>query len=167
MEKFAYEIEQLIQKTLFLYEKIYEVLLKEKIHIVDMNVDALWETISRKKSLVMSIEAIKQEAVCLFNQTYPGLEKDATVLTFPYIVRIMNIPCEKKEELRKLILSIDTIKSDIKGLASENSKFINDHLSVIDGIFSTIINRTDKGNYGSFGNFFKQDGENRLISAKV
>ncbi|MBU1196502.1 MAG: flagellar protein FlgN [Proteobacteria bacterium] len=167
MEKFAYKIERFIQKTLFLYEKIYEVLLKEKIHIIDMNVDALWETISQKKSLAMSIEVIRQEAVCLFNQTYPGLEKDAAVLTFSYIVRIMNIPCEKKEELRKLILSIDTIKSDVKGLASDNSKFINDHLAVIDGIFSTLIDRPDKGNYSSFGNFLKQGGKNHLISAKV
>lgn len=167
MEKFAYEIKGLIQKTLSLYEKIYDVLLKEKSHIVDMDVNSLWNTISQKKSLAMSIEAIKRESICLFNATYPGLETNTDLVTFPYIIKIMNISSEKKVELKNLLLHIDTAKKDIKGLSSENSKFINEYLSVIDGIFSTVTNGKDNGNYSNFGHVLKQDGENHLIYAKV
>ncbi|MCF6248777.1 MAG: flagellar protein FlgN [Desulfobacula sp.] len=168
MEKFAYKIEQLLLEKLSLYKKMQSVLIKEKSSIVDMDVESLWDTTARKKSLTMSIEVIKQEIVCLFYKFYSGLEMDTESLQLSYVIKILNVSSQKRAELANIHLYIDTIKAEISMLASENSKFINETLEIINSVFSTIVGSSDNENeYSSSGALIKHDGKNRLINAEV
>ena len=167
MEKFAYKIEQLLQEKLSLYEKLQNILEEEKTNVVDMDVDSLWVTVSRKKALALSIEDIKQKIIGLFDEIYSGLNIEAKSFSLSYIIKIMNVSPEKKDELRKIKLAITACKREIGRQATENKKFINEYLAIIDGVFSTVVNATDKKQYGNSGIVLKNDGRNRLINTEV
>lgn len=167
MEKFAYKIEQLLQEKLSLYEKLQNILEEEKKNVVDMDVDSLWVTVSRKKSLVLSIDDVKQKIIGLFDETYSGLNMEAKFFSLAYIIKIMNVSPEKRDELRKINLAITACKREIGRQTFENKKFINEYLAIIDGVFSTVVNATDKKQYGNYGTVLKNDGRNRLINTEV
>ncbi len=167
MEKFADKIEQLLQKKLSLYEKIQNILLDEKAYIVDMNVDALWDTTSKKKSLSLSIEAIRHEITCLFNEFYSGLEMDTQAMKLSEVIKMLNVSSEKKSNLKKIVMAIDTLKDDIGMLASNNKNFISEYLSVIDGVFSTVLKRDNKKKYNNSGIVAQDSSNSLLINAEV
>ncbi len=165
-EKFANKIESLLQKKKKIYKKLYNTLEKEKIYIVDIDVDSLWGTISRKNSLVLSIECIRQEIVCLFNEIHSSLNLNDQIFRLSNVIKAMNCSSEKKAEIEKLRLEINTIKSDIASRSFENKNFINKYLSIVDGVFSTVLNREDEKEYNNSGTVLNNN-VSRLISAEV
>ncbi len=167
MEKFAYKLEALLQKQAFFYKDLQNILEKEKIHIVDMDIDALWGTISRKKSLASSVECIQQEIVNLFQEVYSGLDLSDQSLCLSKVIKNMNLSPEKKAWLEKRQLEINTVKSKIANQSSENKNFINEYLSIIDGVFSTVLNRSDEKKYNNSGTVLKNNGNRHLIRAEV
>lgn len=167
MEKFADRIEQLLEEKLSLYKKLQRILEMEKTYVVDMDLDSLWITISKKKSLVLSIEYIRQKIICLFDEIYSGLKIDAQSFSLSYVINVLNVSSEKKAELKQIHLAINTCKKEITRQALDNKNFTNEYLTIIDGIFSTVLDTADKKGYNNSGTVLKKDGKNRLINAEV
>ncbi len=167
MEKFADEIERLLEEKLSLYKKLIGILETEKTYIADMDVDSLWVATSQKKSLAISIEGTKQNIRSLFGEIYSGLDMDVRSFSLSRLIKFLNVSSEKRDELDKIRLAINTCKSDISGMASENKQFINEYLAIINGIFSTIMDTADRKGYNNSGAVLKQNTTNRLISAEV
>ena len=165
-EKFAYKIEELLQKKKKLYKKLYNTLEKEKNYIVDIDVDSLWSTISRKKSLILSIECIRQEIACLFNETHSSLNLNDQIFRLSNVIKAMNFSSEKKAEIERLRLEINTIKSDIASRSFENKNFINKYLSIVDGVFSTVLNIEDEKEYNNSGTVLNNN-VSHLISTEM
>lgn len=167
MEKFAYKIEHLLLEKLSLYEKLQTIFEEEKTYVIDMEIDSLWVTISKKKSLALSIESVRQKIIFLFDQTYSGLNMDTQPFSLSYMIKIMNVPSEKRMELRKINLAVTTCKKQIARLAYENKNYINEYLAIIDGVFSTVLDTTDKKQYSNSGTVLKNDDKNLLINTEV
>lgn len=167
MEKFADRLEQLLQEKLTLYRELQSVLEEEKNYVVSMDVDSLWVTISKKKTLVYRIENIKQRIISLFGEIYSGLNVDTPSFSLTHLIKPLNVSSEKKAGLKKIYLAIDTCKKEITRQASDNKNFINEFLIIIDGIFSTVLDSKDNSSYNHSGSVLKNSGKNRLINAEV
>ena len=167
MEKIAHKIERLLQKKLSLYQELQSILELEKTYVVDMDIDSLWVTISQKKSLVSAIENVKQEIICLLGQGYSGLNTDAEPFNLSYVIKMTAVSSEKKAELKKIHLAVNTCKKEIARQAADNKNYIHEYLTVIDGVFSTVLEGTDKKGYTHSGTVLHDNGKNRLLHAQV
>ncbi len=167
MEKHADKTEQLLLEKLSLYQDLQRILEEEKEHVVSMDVDSLWVTISKKKLLVQGIEDIRLKIFSLFGEIYSDLNMDTPPFSLTQIIQILNVSSEKKAGLKKIHLAIVTCKNEITRQASENKNFINEFLAIIDGIFSTVLESKDKSSYNHSGSVLKNNGKNRLINAEV
>ena len=167
MEKFAGKMERLLQEKLFLYQELLNILEEEKSYIVDMEIDSLWGTISRKKSLALNIESVGQKIFSLFDEIYSSLNIDAQSFNLSHMIKIMNVSSEKRAGLRKINLAINTCKKEIAILASENKNFINEYLAIIDGVFSTVLDTPNEEKYNHSGTVLKNDGKSYLINTEV
>ena len=167
MEKIAHKIERLLQKKLSLYQELQSILELEKTYVVDMDIDSLWVTISKKKSLVLAIENVKQEIICLLSQGYSGLNMDAEPFSLSYVIKLLNVSSEKKAELEKLHLAVNTCKKEIARQASDNKNYIHEYLNIINGVFSTVLEGADKKGYNHSGTVLHDNGKNRLLHAQV
>lgn len=165
MEKIAHKIEQLLQEKLSLYQELQRILELEKTHVVNMDVDSLWVTISQKKSLALAIEDIKQNIIRILGGSPAGPDTDDKAPGLSRMIR--RVSPEKRAELEKIHLAIDTCKKGIARQASDNKNYIQESLSVIDGIFSTVLDTAEKKGYTRSGNVFQDSGRNRLIHAQV
>lgn len=166
MEKIAHKIERLLQKKLSLYQELQSILELEKTYVVDMDIDSLWVTISKKKSLVSAIENVKQEIIRLLGQGYSGLDTDAP-FNLSGVIKMMAVSSEKKAELKKIHLAVNTCKKEIARQASDNKNYIHEYLTVIDGVFSTVLEGADKKGYTHSGTVLHDNGKNRLLHAQV
>lgn len=167
MEKIADRIESLLQQKLALYQELQSILEEEKNHVVSMDVSSLWVTISKKKSLILRIEYIRQNIISLLGDTYSNLNTSFGSFDLLSTVKLLTVSPEKKGELKRTVFSINTCKKEITLRASENKNFINEHLTIIDGIFSTLWDGKDKNGYNPSGSVLKNGGKQRLIHAEV
>ena len=167
MEKITDRIEQLLQEKLSLYRELQSLLELEKNHVVAMNVDSLWVTVSQKKLLTKHIETTRQRIISLFGETHSVLNTDTPSFSLSSLIKTLNVSSEKKAELKKIIFSIHACKEEITQRASENKNFINEYLTIINGIFGTILDIADKKGYGHSGTMLKTSGKNYLIHAEV
>lgn len=167
MEKIADAIEQLLVKKLALYKDLESVVEKEKTHVVSMDVEALWATISQKKSLLSDIQDIRQSLLLLYQSSFLDPDDDSARLDLLSIIRPLTVSPEKKAELKKTISEIHTVKQKISQRASENKHYINEHLAIIDGIFSTLTDGRDKKSYTPSGAGSMNNGKQCLFYAEV
>lgn len=168
MEKFAGEIEKLVQEKLSLYRKLYDLLIEEKSFVVDMKIDSLWDTVSKKKSYIYRIELIRSKIIERLEKQYPGLQIKKETMGVSGIIKYAKASSpEKSLELERTVLDINTLKDDISRQAKENSQFINENLSVVQEILSTILNTENEEEYDGSGSILKQDANKRLFSAQV
>ncbi len=167
MEKIADRIEHLLQEKVSLYQELQHILEEEKAYVVSMDVDSLWVTISKKKLLARRIESIRLEIFSFFGEINSGLKMDTPSFSLAQVINTLNVSSEKKAELKKILFSINTCKKEITRGSSDNKKFIKEFLSVIDGIFSTVLDTKDKKGYNHSGTVLMDDGKNCLIHAEV
>jgi len=167
MEKITDKIERLLQEKLSLYQKLQSLLELEKTHVIGMDVDSLWITVSQKKTLTKQIETIRQRIISLFSETHSSLTVDTPSFSLTSLIKTLNVSSETKADLKKIIFSIHTCKEEIIQRASENKNFINEYLTIIDGIFGTLLDIADKKGYGHSGTMLKTSGKNCLIHAEV
>jgi len=166
MEKIAQKIEKLLEKKLFLYQELQSVLEQEKTHIVNMDIDSLWSTISQKKNLILSIEDARQKIIHLLGKE--SLAPDnLQSFNLTSVIKWMAVSSEKKSELEKIYLAVSTCKKEIARLASDNKNYIHESLGIINSVFSTVLEDADKKGYNPSGTASHTNGTNRLIHAQV
>lgn len=168
MENFADEIEKLINDKLSLYGKIYDLLIEEKSYVAQVDVESLWKTVAEKKSLAYRVELIRHKIADLFSKKYPGFSPEPQTFGLSEVINRLKISLEKRQELEGKVLSINVKKDDIACQARENSRFINENLTIINGIFSTVMDKKAKEEaYTPMGNILKPDTKKRLFNAQV
>ncbi len=167
MEKLADRIEKILEETLALYRVLQGVLEQEKGYIVEMAVDSLWETIARKKQIALKLEELRQKMQALLEKRAAELNMDIEIFKVADFIKKMPDSEEIKSKLRKMRLDLETYKIEVVSLAAANKKYIDEHLSVINDIFSLFVETAHKKQYNNSGNLLEKKEKNRLIHAEV
>lgn len=165
MEKLAREIEKMLQDKLSLFQELKKTLEQEKKYIVDMDIDSLWKTVEKKKQIAAAIVQIRGRILTLFEENNTPLETTSFSLT--RIINILPFPTKIKSELKRIKIELELVKEALTDLVSENKRYTNQYLSVINGIFVTIVGAENKKAYNNAGKVLKEDPLKTLIRIDV
>ncbi len=167
MENFAHKLENLFEEKFLLYKMLNLAVEQEKNYIVDMDVDSLWKMTDRKNQLASEIVQIRNQILCLLkdNKVLPNMELKSFNLVD--IITGLPFPSKMKSGLKKIKTDLDIVKRDLESLASENRRYTNEYLSVINGIFTTIISSENREQYTNSGLISKDNEAKSLIRAEV
>lgn len=169
MEKITHLISGLLDKQKSLYETLHDIALQDREHIVNMDVTALWQTTDRKKQLARDIQETTEMLFQSFRSGKGKVRPDNIKKTGNLTggIEMLDVPLMEKAELRQRIQGIQRIKEDVALRSSENKRYLTDYLSVIDGIFSTLMPRKDNGRYSAAGKVDPAKNSQYLIQAEV
>ncbi len=167
MEKFIHKLENLFQKKLSLYKTLKHVFEQERKYIVDMDVDSLWKITERKKQLAMEIEQIREEILSLLEEKKVPLNKGQNGYSLFQSINSLPFSVKIKSDLKKVKVQLDITKEELAVLALENKRYINEYLSVINGIFATITESENSESYTKAGMASKGNNKKHLIRAQV
>ena len=160
MENITGMVSSVLNEQKGLYQELSVLLADEKECIVNMDVGGLWKSAERKKDLAGSIEGLSLSLVNQFGEETKPLQISELINRLP-------CPVDIKSELKKTWQTIKMIKDEIAVISRENRRFINDYLSVIQDIFSTVTNPGREKKYSQTGRIYSENSSKRLISAKV
>ncbi len=167
MEKFVRKLEDLFQKKLLLYKTLKTVFEQERKYIVDMDVDSLWKITDRKKQLALEIEQIREEVLSLLKEKKVPLNKGQNGFSLLQSINSLPFSVKIKSDLKKVKVQLDITKEELAVLALENKRYVNEYLSVINGIFGTITESENTESYTKAGVTSKGNNKNHLIRAQV
>lgn len=170
MENITGMVSSVLNKQKGLYQELSVLLADEKEYIVNMDVSGLWQSAERKKELVVSIEGLSLSLIDQFEENKPRENQSGEQTKPLQIFELINrLPCPVniKSELKKTWQTIKMIKDEIAVISRENRRFINDYLSVIQDVFSTVSNPGHEKNYSQTGQVYSAGNSRRLLSAKV
>lgn len=167
MEKFTEKITQMLQDKLSLYQDLRSLLESEKKCVVEMDVDGLWIVISRKKKLVSAIEKSIKNIFAQFKTQLYQSDMEAHSFQVSKVIDALPLSLKIKSELKKIVLSIDGCKNEIALMAIENKRYITEYLTVIDGIFSTVVSTTVKKQYSHSGHILPGKEKHHFIDSEV
>lgn len=165
MEKLACDIEKMLQDKLSLFQELKKTLEQEKKYIVDMNIDSLWKTVEKKKQIASEIVQIRGRILSLFEEEITPLETSSFSLT--RIINILPFPAKIKSDLKRIKIELELVKDALTDLVSENKRYTNQYLSVINGIFVAIVGAENKKAYNNAGKVLKEDPLKTLIRIDV
>ncbi len=167
MEKFIHKLENLFQKKLSLYKKLKHIFEQERKYIVDMDVDSLWKVTERKKQLALEIEKIREEVLSLLEEKKIPLNKGNNGFSIFKSINSLPFSVKIKSDLKKVKVQLDITKEELAVLALENKRYVNEYLSVINGIFATITESENNESYTKAGITSKGNNKKHLIRAQV
>ncbi len=167
MEKFTEKITGMLQNKLSLYRELRNVLEVEKKYIVEMDVEGLWDVTERKKQLVFTIEELIGMILLQFKSQLYQIDMDTDSFQVSKVINALPLSLRVKSELKKIGLSIADCKNEISRRAIENKRYITEYLTVIDGIFSTVVSITGKKQYSHSGHIIAVKEKHHLIDAEV
>jgi len=167
MEKFTEKITGLLQDKLSLYQDLRNVIESEKKYVVEMDVESLWTAVEQKKQLVSAIEQLIETILARFKEQLYQIDMDTGSFQMSKLIDALPLPLRAKSELKKIGLSIDACKNEISLMAIENKRYITEYLTVIDGIFSTVVSTTVKKQYSPSGHIIPGKETHHLFDAEV
>ena len=141
MESSASRIATLINDKIFLFQDLVEILKDEKKSILDIDVDSLWAFSEKKQGIASKIENIRKEILEILkgDRINHGMDMKSFSLT-----KVLDLlPNDVKENLSKANVSIILLKKEVNCLATENKKYIQEYLGVMDELIGTISNVSD------------------------
>ncbi len=151
MEKLASQIEKILQTKLLLFQDLIEVFAEEKECIINMDIESLWVVIARKKELGGKILEAREEILSLLSENSIAINMENSSFSLTHIINILPVIQKTKSDLRKIKLSIDSTKDEIAKLAPENSRYVNEYMTVIDDIVGTIVETAKETEYNKAG----------------
>lgn len=153
MEKFAYNLEEMLREKLGLYRDVRQALENEKTAVKDMDIESLWAITDRKKDLASRIKKLRQQILHLVEEKGVRAEMDAETFSLSRLVSLLPVSAEQRSRMNNLRTTIDGEKDEVARLASESKKFVNDYLSVVDDIMGTMVSRAEgRDRYDCYGN---------------
>ncbi len=167
MEKFACEIENMLQEKLLIYKELKKIVEQEKNYIVDMNVDSLWEMAGQKKQLASEIVQIRGRIISLFQENKIDLNMAENAFSLSQIVNCLPVPANIKSDVKNIKVKLEIVKEELTGLVSENKRYTNEYLSVIHGIFATITGDEKKEAYNNAGKVLTEGFRKTLLRVEV
>ncbi|MDA3788844.1 MAG: flagellar export chaperone FlgN [Desulfobacula sp.] len=167
MEKFTERITSMLREKLSLYQELRSLLGTEEKYIIEMDVAGLWAVTEQKKELAATLEKIIEEILELFKLQLLQTDIDTQSFQMSKVLGDLPISLEIKSELQKIVLAINACKEEISLLAIKNKRYVTEYLSVIDDIFSTVVNSTGKKQYSHSGHIIAGKDKHHLINAEV
>lgn len=167
MEKFADKIKNMCREKLVLYKELQDIFEQEKNYIVDMDVDSLWKMTDRKKQLALKIEEIREKIFCLLEENNVPLNSELKFFNLSHVIHCLPFSLKIKSDLKKIKIDLDIVKKQLASLTSENKRYAGEYLSVIDGVFATLISSETKEQYNNTGTMLKDKTEKYFIRAEV
>ncbi len=167
MEKFAYQVEDLLQKKFRLYQELTSILKQEKEHIVNMTVDSLWDLAGRKKQIGSDIQNLRNSIIYLLDEK--ALDHGMNIRTFSISKLINILPANNriKSNLENVKIIINAEKKELKRLAAENRRSIHEYLGVVNDVMSTITGSVQQKQYGFTGSSYGTVRPHSIINAEV
>ncbi len=167
MEKLSGLIEKILRKKLSAYQNLIQVFRAEQDYIVNINVDALWETSAAKKKYASEIETLRAELLTILENNNIAHNLDVATFSLSSFVKQLPVSRQLKLGLHQLVLDIDIEKDALKRAASENRKYVLQYLGVVSDIMSTITAFGPGGIYSGKGVVKEKAGSRNLIRAEV
>lgn len=167
MEDFTPEIENMLEEKLGLYQKLNILLKEEREFIVNIDVESLWKTSEIKKKRVQKIEALKEKILFYFEAKFNLNGMDIKSFSISHLIRTFPFHKEIKAKLRRLKLAIENEKNELGQVASENKKFVQEYLGIIDDIMSVAVDNSKQAQYDFSGTMPETKNSNCLIHAQV
>jgi len=167
MEKFADKLEDMFQEKLLVYKELRKIVEQEKKYITDIEVDSLWKMTNRKKQLASEIEQIREKILCLLGENNISFNMESNGFNISHVINCLPFPPKIKSNLEKIKVKLDIVKKELTGIASENKRYTNEYLSVINGIFVTITGSENRELYTNAGMVLDDKAKKHLIRAEV
>ncbi len=165
MEKIAHRLEELFQQKLGLYRELKQTFEQEQKDITEIDVDGLWKTVACKNRIIRDIQALRATILSFLRDN----RIRSTEATFNVKAVISNVPGLDREKsgLKQVCTELTLIKKELGSLAQANRRMVTEHLSVINGVFSTITRIENREQYTPVGNISGKRPSTPLIRAQV
>ncbi|MFH2093680.1 MAG: flagellar export chaperone FlgN [Pseudomonadota bacterium] len=167
MEKFTENIETLLNKKLSLYQQMNDLLKQEREFIVNIDVGSLWKSSDQKRQIAEQIQAVKTQILAVLKSRFSIDDLDVKSFSISYLIRTIPVASELKKRFRQIKVAIDAQKDELKQVAINNKKYVQEYLMVIDDIMSVIVDNSKQAQYGHTGKMPTTKTSNCLFHAEV
>lgn len=150
MEKIADQIESLLTEKYNTYRDLSELFKKERKAIVEMDISSIWEAATQKKHIGEKIERLRTSIEPLMKKFFR-----------------FSVSNREKATFSSLNLAIDMEKAEMSRLASENQKYVQERLGIIENLVATILPLPEQERYGWTGSVMLPLKANCLINKAV
>jgi hypothetical protein len=125
------KLESFFHKQLLLYRSLLDCLKEERDHLVQLDLDGLWDVSRVKEELCARIKAVRQQiqaTVCVGNGRPP--------LALAEVIKAL--PTENRDPIRRLSGEVGLLKREVEAYRKGNKDFIDDSLKFIDDLIATV-----------------------------
>lgn len=143
MEVSGLTIESLYQEKIVLYQDLLDALEMERKSIIDIDVDALWKVSEKKSRIARKIEKKQQQILEQLEGMPVEHGMDNSSLDGQKILDLL--PREIKERLRKVRVTLGTLKEETRVRLKQNKGYVGEYLTVLDEIIG-VVTGTGKRN---------------------
>ncbi|MDY0219617.1 MAG: flagellar export chaperone FlgN [Desulfobacterium sp.] len=166
MEKFADQIQVLLQEKLACYGHLKKLLEDDLEAILAMDVDFLWTSAKEKNKTAGQIESVRSKILDLLDDqgVVHSMDTDSfrlSTLGSCVLGKVVRVGVEA------MVIAINTRKDEIQALAQANNRYISEHQKVIGDVISTIVKVNDLDHYGGSGRISEKKESNHFIRARV
>jgi hypothetical protein len=167
MEKFAYDMEELLQEKLSCYRQLSAVMDKEKAAIAAIDLDALWQCNAEKKALTLKITALREKLLENIETELPGLAMDTSTFSIGFLIKNLPVQAKTKSTLRKVKLAINSERELLAQQAKFNRTQVRKYLSVVDDIMSVVGDNSSQAQYTGMGTVSGYKKQSCMFKAEV
>lgn len=166
MGTFAEQIKNIIDEKISLYEDLAKLIEDETKCLLKPDIESLWSFVRKKTDIVSHIEETREKILICMTENSIIHKMNSKSFNMTKIISIS--PDKIKKVLIKANIRLHSLKTDISARTFQNSEYVKEHLSIIDTLFSIIVdNREDKPYYGNQATGIKQQPANFIFKAKV
>lgn len=156
----ADRIKGLLEEKISLYGELVALLKAEKTSIVAMDLPDLWKSARNKEAVAARIEAIRREVLALVEVLSP-LSAGSGGGEFRLSGVLSRLPKEDAKALMPFRSAARRLRSEVRALAGENRKYVQEYQGVLDGMITTMT-AAGKG-AGGRGKAYGRSGAVRAI----
>ena len=167
MEKIAHRLEELFGRKLSLYRELKHTFEQERKNVTEMDVDGLWKTVAQKNNILKDIQALRNTILSFLKDNRIRSFPDANAFNVKAIIDRVPGSDKEKSGMNQIFTELALVKQELASIALGNRRMITEHLSVINGVFSTITRIENRDQYTPAGNISGNRPANSLIRAQV
>ena len=137
MEVSGLTIESLYQEKIVLYQDLLDALEMERKSIIDIDVDALWKVSEQKSRIARRIEKKQQQILVQLEDLSVRYGMDISPIDAQKIPDLL--PREIKDRLKKVKVTLGTLKKEIQVRLKANKGYVGEYLTVLNEIIDVVV----------------------------